>query len=433
MEVVENSPYSIDPIENLSPELFDMIFQHLSPKDLMDSSLVSRTWHEEIGNSQNMRRIKVFIYQHTQEELNDSLARLFSSQRKYRNVSVNLGTMMFDEKVERIARESNVKYKIVKFSDAKLYDSLWPVEIIKNTVRELNLCNIHCNLECNSYASFEFPNLKHLTLYKNTDIIDKLFTECHDLVTLNYTEKSDVIDTKTIENLLLNNSKLKVLGLRIVSCSEALQKIVPQCKFRLEKFSFYAYNLNNRMPQASRVLLCEFLENQKDCLNCLNIDEWCGTNALKLIFNIETLNNLSININHKGETINYIQINSNPAVNRLDVAELPETDSIVLSQVLRAVPNLIIYKTCLMRYNDMMILERHCPSLGELYVEEFSIFSLPPHSFPKLTKFKSLDINTEIVMLILAKDEVKRGHFERLILECYTRMFRDVLSAAVES
>ncbi|KAG5670385.1 hypothetical protein PVAND_000654 [Polypedilum vanderplanki] len=120
---------SFDPIEYLSPELFDLIFQHLSPKELMNCSYVSRSWHEEIGNSQNMKRIKVFIYHHTQNELNESLSRLFLSERKYRNISVNLGTMMFDEKVEQIARESSVKYRNVKFSDAKLYNSLWPIEL----------------------------------------------------------------------------------------------------------------------------------------------------------------------------------------------------------------------------------------------------------------------------------------------------------------
>jgi hypothetical protein len=322
----------------------------------------------------------------------------------------------------------------VKFSDARLY-ALWPVSVIESTVRDLSLCNIDCSLECGGLDSFEFPHLRHLTLYKNTDTIDRLFIECHSLLTLSYTERCDDSDPRIIERLLLNNTGLQILGLRIVKCSQPLQTIVPKCKFRLQKFSFYGHKLNARMPLESRSLLCEFLRHQKDCLEILNVDQWCGVDALRMIFNIETLNNLSFNINHKGETINHVHINANPAIQRVDISEMVDTDSVVLSHVLRAVPNIVIYKACSMQYQDMMIIERHCANLRELYVEEFSVLALPPYSdsFAKLTKFKSLDINTEIVMIILAKDEEKRGHFERLILQCYTRMFRNVLSTALES
>jgi hypothetical protein len=417
----------LDPIENLSPELFDLVFQHFTPKELMRTAFVSRAWHEEIGNSQNMKRIKVFIYHHTQEELNESLIRLFSSQRKYRNVSVNLGTMMFDEKVERCARESNVKYKHVKFSDAKLYDSLWPMEVIESTVRDLSLCNIHCSLECENVRKFKFPNLRHLTLYKNTDSVNSLFIACHNLATFSFTERSGACDSKLIESLLMNNRAMKALGLRVVKCSESLQRVIPKCKFRLEKFSFYSYKLNDPMSVENRNLLCDFLDSQRDCLQILNVDQWCGVNALRTIFNIETLENLSFNINHKGENVNFIQLHSNACITRIDISEMMDNDAYVLSQVLRAVPNVVIYKTCLMQYGDMMLIERHCPNLRQLYVEEFAPIALPPYSdsFSKLTKFKSLDISSELVLLIIAKEEEKRGHFERLILECFAGVFHE--------
>lgn len=408
----------MDPLKLLCPELFDLIFQHLTPKELMQKSFVSKTWHGEIGNSQNMKRIKLFVYESAQDELNKSLMRLFSSKRGYRNVSVNLGTMAFDEKVEQFARKCNIKYRNVKYSDAKICDSLWPIECVAKTVESISLCNIVANFELKLTPDYDFPNLTDLTIYQNSNVVNECFKNCKNLKLLDYTEHK-LNDSKLIETLLINNSAIKSLSLRIFKCGSALQSIIPKCKFKLEKFSFNSYRLNDRMSNENRDLLCEILLSQKNWIQRLILDQWCGSNALQMVFNLEKLNNWSFNLNHIDENIPNLQINTNDSISRIDICDMNDANSMILFQILKSVPNLLTYKTSILQYDDMMILEKKCPYLRELYAENFAISALPPspNSFSKLSIFKSIDVNFEVTLAILAKDEEKRSHFENLVLK----------------
>ena len=206
-----------DPLRILSPELYDLIFQHLKPKDLMRKSFVSKLWHEEIGNSQNMKRINIFIYKNAQDDLDESFETLLTSQRNYKNVSVNLGTLVFDESLERVAKVGQMRYKKVKYSDGKMCKSLWPIECIEKTVQTLILSFIRCDFECDMGIVFKFPQLRHLTLYKNAQNINLLFKKCTKLLTFDYSERKELNEWQLVKEILLNNSTMKTLSLQVMN------------------------------------------------------------------------------------------------------------------------------------------------------------------------------------------------------------------------
>lgn len=411
----------IDPLKILSPELFDLIFQHLKPKDLMRKSFVSRLWHDEIGNSQNMKRINIFIYKNTQDDLDESFETLLTSQRNYKNVSVNLGTLVFDESLERVAKVGQTRYKKVKYSDGKMCESLWPIVCIEKTVQTLILSFIRCDFECDMRKVFKFPQLRHLTLYKNAQNINLLFKKCTNLLTFDYSERKELNEWQLVREILLNNSTMKTLSLQIMNGSAQIKNIVNLCKFRLRKLSFHSPKLNVSMTIDNRELLFDILQQQNKSLEELSINQWCGSNVLEIIFQMKKLINLTFNINYGTENLPNISLNVNTSIMRVDIDDMKDNDSFILFKIFKSLPNLIIYKTCLMQNHDMITLERHCKKLKELYVENFSVNFVPTiNFFPNILLFKSLDINNEIVMSILAKEDCKRSHFERLVLAAAT-------------
>ena len=410
-----------DPLRILSPELFDLVFQHLRPKELMRKSYVSKIWHEEIGNSQSMKRINVFIYKNTQDDLDESFETLLRSQRNYKNVSVNLGTLVFDESLERVAKVGQTSYKKVKYSDGKMCQSLWPIECIEKTVQTLILSFIRCDFDCDIGMNFKFPHLRQLTLYKNAQNVNLLFKKCTNLLAFDYSERKELNESQLVREILLNNSTIKTLNLQIMNGSAEIKNIINLCKFRLRKMSFHSFKLNAPMSIDNRELLCDILQLQSKYLEELSLNQWCGFNGLEMIFQMKKLRNLTLNIDYGSENLPNISLNTCTTITRVDIDDMKDNDSFILFKIFKSLPNLVIYKTCLMQNHDMIMLERHCKKLKELYVENFSVNFLPTlNFFPNILLFKSLDINNEIVMTVLAKEDCKRSHFERLVLAAAT-------------
>lgn len=411
-----------DPLRILSPELFDLIFQHLKPKDLMRKSFVSKLWHNEIGNSQSMKRINIFIYNNSQDDLNESFKILLRTQRNYRNVSVNLGTMLFDDSLERAVKVGHRNYKKVKYSDGKVCRSLWPIECIEKTVETLILSFIKCDIADTDFACvYKFSSLKHLTLFQNSHKINLLFKNCTKLLTFDYSERSELNECQFVENLLLNNSGLRTLNLQMLNGSRWLKDSIKLCQFRLKKLSFSSYKLNETMSISNRELLCEITKFQTKSIENLSLNQWCGCNVLEQIFQMQSLRNLTFNINYGNDNVSNLSLNVCPTVTRIDIDDMKENDSEILIKIIKSLPNLVVYKTCLMQNDDMIVLERYCKYLRELYVENFCVDFMPSiNFFSNVLLFKSLDINNEIVMSILAKEDRVRSHFERLVLAAAT-------------
>lgn len=74
----------MDPFKILHEDVYSMIFQHLRVRDIIKCSLVSKLWHDVIGNEHEcMKKIWLRFY-----EPLDDLQSLMESSRKYENFKV---------------------------------------------------------------------------------------------------------------------------------------------------------------------------------------------------------------------------------------------------------------------------------------------------------------------------------------------------------
>lgn len=399
----------MDPLEFLYPEIQEIIFDFLSVKDIKNALLVSKSWHENLIQFQCMKRLKVFVYQATQEELDFAVfAVIIASRRRYKNISINLNNFSF--KNLQTGRPT-IYAKNVSYSDGVLLKSLWPLECIEQSVVVLSLSSMKCEGEFED-NSLQFPNLNNLTLYKNSDSIDSCFKNCRALKKLCFVQKKCCFNEDLITLLLLNNSLLDSLELELKS-GLGVKNATPMFKFQLKKFKLTG---KEEMNINLKAMLLAMIKSQKDSLEILEISQWCGAEILREIFTSKNLKDLTINIDHGRELITNIYLHSNESISRLDILEMQtETD---LVQQLVKLPNLKIFKTCLMQYEDMIALDRHCKNLRELYVEDFAVDFIPNQNlFSNLKIFKQLSISNHLKKLLRVKRDFKLCHFEKLILE----------------
>lgn len=77
----------MDPLENLEEDVWRMVFQHFSVRDIIKASLVSPMWNNLIGGSRTcMSKVWLRFYWPT-----NNVDSLMSSKRKYQNYKVQRG------------------------------------------------------------------------------------------------------------------------------------------------------------------------------------------------------------------------------------------------------------------------------------------------------------------------------------------------------
>jgi hypothetical protein len=408
---------SSDPLDRVCPELFDLIFQHLSVKELLDYSCVSRVWHEEIGTSRQIKNVKVYIFEQTRDELRDALDKLMKSERDYRDIAINLNLNQFDDDLKVGAKK---QFQNVHYTDGEINKSLWPIESIAMSVKTLALSHIKCDTFFD--VNLHFPHLRHLSLCGNSINVNILFKKCANLNSFDYCDKNTC---KTGSSLFLydimkNNAKLKSVTLNIDNIDSDFIPLVNDFEFQLNEFSFRAkYEKRlRRMPPNNQLLLIEFLTHQQKHLKELQIDQWCGLNAFAKIFSMRQLEKLTCNLQHGNENFTNIIFSTNTTIQSLHISEMPTANSSILfRKTLQALPKLSKLKTSVIKTNDLLIIEVNCRQLKELYVEDFHV-SILPHAecFSSLNTFKSMDVEVDLLKWIKSKDKKYRRHFEKLIL-----------------
>lgn len=395
---------SMDPFEYLFPEILESTFDYLSVKEIKSALLVSKLWHDILIEMKCMNRLKVFIYQQSQEDLDFAVfATTIASRRKYKNISINLNNFSF----VNLQTCSPLNYKNVRYSDGVILKSLWPLKCIENSVVILSLSAMTCDVKI-AENSLKFPNLKKLTLYKNSDTMDACFKNCRALKNLCYVQKSGCLNDDLITALLLNNSLLDTLELNIKNGLSA----TPKFKFNLRSFKL---NSIEEMTNNLKEMLLAMIKSQKDSLEILEISQWCGVEILREIFTAKNLNDLTININHGLEDVSNIFLHSNASISRLDILEIP-ADTDLVQQIIK-LPNLRVFKTCRITYGDMIALDRQCKHLRELHVEEFLVDFIPNQNlFSNLKVFQQLSVSDNLMIFLQSKRAEKLSNFEDLIL-----------------
>lgn len=86
----------MDPILKVSPDIDYLIFQHLTPREILEASMVSQLWYESIGSSNAcMKKIELSLrfWKESpgtkQEQSNKKVKVIQDSTRKYQNISID--------------------------------------------------------------------------------------------------------------------------------------------------------------------------------------------------------------------------------------------------------------------------------------------------------------------------------------------------------
>ena len=404
-----------DPFDNLHSDVFSLIFQHLSSRELLTLSTVNLLWYKTIGMSPNcMNKLKINIQCSLKLNSNDlqTTSRVQSelnpliSIRQYRNIYADF-TQQNKRKILEIL--SDRKWKNVELLNENFKDGNFLGHFHEN-VESLNLTRINCDDE--SLKEFLFPRLQRLKISSSNDLLVKNLENCSSLTTLNVHSKCDSRSMqKSLTNLLINNKNLEALTL-ITHQSLLRTQIIMQCKFNLKKLVID----NTGFLKEDRECLAAFLESQTNSLEVIDITPWCGAEVIAQCFRMAKLKDFTCNIEDQEESLDNVNLNCNYSIKRLNLRNVEPFESQNFYEMMfRNAPNLKVYKANLMQFADLISLSTRCKVLEELYIEDFDVAVLPNgNCFPNLKRFKSWSINDELMKSLKAKGA--KNTFEELIL-----------------
>jgi hypothetical protein len=408
----------IDPLRRIVPDVFDLIFHHLTTEELLKLSEVSKLWNGSVGdNSGNMRKFCLNLTYRM--KLLNSDVKSVSTHRRYRNICADLSQFNESEVVEVLSRSKNF-WQRVELSNG----GVWIRQFLVNfneTVKILTLNKITSKVNrgkhparqrfetalINTYKTPKFSQLERLTLFSCCDDTEKIFRTCKNLKTLRY------LSSQTSENLrqiLTNNEKLEQLQLIGGSFNSFVpHHVLPQIKFQLTELKIIA-----TLNKEDRRCLEEFLNSQSSSLKVISIDSEIDSRILFTCLKMSKLLQLSCKIAGKFEesTDWCVEEFRGNSIHRLDISCQCQN---LFERIFEATPDLAVFKTDFIDDDILKSLMNRCGNLEELYVENFDVEILPSGtSFSNLKRFKALDVNENLLNSL--KKKAGRNSFEEFIV-----------------
>ncbi|CAO1355428.1 unnamed protein product [Diamesa serratosioi] len=450
----------MNPLTALNAEIIEDIFRYLSAKDLLKSSLVSKSWYDFIADSKKcMKKIKIKIsnerflldknsfgidcvkkskrryenmmmYQIFQSKLtNDSFAILSNPGRQWKRI-----------KMQEIDLSSRENFQIV-MENAQNY-----VEILHLEQFKFKDSDVNTSTQC-----YTCPKLKELTLI-SCQFFNDIFINTNSLTTLNLTSNYGLVKATTVDafqKLFSHNQHLKILCLcgnitTQIFCDDISKNIT----FQLKEFKVSNYisdKFHNRAEVENNFNL--FLKTQIK-LEKIFLGEWMGIPVVETVFNeMKFLKDLTVMELAKATSHVPVYINGleEPEVARPDVFSFIPNPSILkidyqdirgniftMKSLVEAAPNLLSLSTYSMNQEMLVLLAEITNKLEYLSVSFFDARNIDYHPiFPKLQEFASLRLDERLILKMMLKTPEARNHFENIIFECfiekYSRDDRNIL------
>lgn len=432
----------MDPLEELNAEIIEEIFQYLTAKELLESSLVSQSWYDFIADSNIcMKRLKIKI---SKDCVNDGIEYLKKSKRNYENLMLKevVDPIRFNDALQILSQPErqfkNIEMQVIRFPTQTTFHNL--MQTIQNSVEVLHLEQlILCDNDLLSSAqSYCCPKLKNLTLISCQ--INEFFIISNNLTTLNIISNYGLVNATVVDNfqnLLCINNHLHTLTLsgNIITqifCDDITDKI----HFKLNEFKVTNFNVDkfhNRSTIEKNFNL--FLKTQPN-IKKIFIGEWLGTTVLETVFNeMKSLNDLTIMELAKANPLipfgrnelegpeivrtNVSNLKSNPSIIKLDYQDICG-NIFTMKSLLEAAPNLRSFSTYSMNQEMLQMLATKMSNLEYLSVSFFDAGDIVYHPiFLKLQVFASLRLEEELIQSITLKEPENRNHFEKVIFECF--------------
>jgi hypothetical protein len=202
----------MDFIDCMPHHVIDLVFQHLTGREILSATVVSSKWNSFLSGSKNLKKIAVKI-----NATASDLGILINSTRKYRNLYVANATPVIRQIVELISNP-RCQFNTVIFFQVVLDEQKQIEQIFLNiaaTIQKLELYFVSYiteNGENVENTSYVFPHLETLKLWydrRSRPWINEFISGFPKLKSLNLVDASD----EKMKNLILKAPHLKHLEL----------------------------------------------------------------------------------------------------------------------------------------------------------------------------------------------------------------------------
>lgn len=417
-----------NPLEMFPAEVNSIVFQFLSPKELLIASEVSKEWYDFIADSKKcMEKIKVKIAcSRTHEIVEENILPLKMSIRKYENLELSTCAWCSDLALQAVGAHKGkwVTVKLLEVNFNTLEEALICFESIESSVEVLEMSEVvsnHSNFNVSKLRNFTFPNLKkfHAKTIQATfflEVFNKISTLEEFVLCSHYQQ---VASLEVIMKLLQTNLNIKILE---ISESVVIQimshNAVKDLKFQLTQFSVNSTFLQQFKAQDNFVA---FLNKQARTLTSLEINDWTDVEVIVTAFRLPKLKTFTLK--GTGRALehfnwNFVQIPISSSITTLSLHS-PQTQ-LTLKSFTEATPNLTSLSTLYLDVFMLMHLAETCPQLASLSVGYLDILNLSNIKTPlNLQKLTVVFYTQSLEMLIRMKEEDQKSNFELLLQKLF--------------
>lgn len=380
----------MDPLATSIADVADLIFQHLNAKDVMNCSLVSKSWYEIIGSSSCcMRQIWIRI-----DRPSDQVELLGRSARKYENLRIQPGLRGELSKVLKYFRPKSVEIVDEHNENLEFRDYFSFMSSMAGTVEELHPGE-GVVINARNHKPISFKRLRELQYTVTNRAAFSIFCGSNPkLVKVLLSFSNEILSEflmpdNIVHTFLQSNPQIKNLWICEISC--AFQSDLTEgVHLDLETFAFA--KTTTKGSEKIGCNLIKFIKAQRNLewLKILGLNDrktfssiWSEGKFKKLFIMDCSLKN-SLNGHELATNVSVVEINFylNPACHIL--------------KFLRATPNLAAFKV---RQLSKQILEFCARNLPKLEKIQFQSVESGVTKFYEDLKAATIEgINTRIIL-----------------------------------
>lgn len=387
---------------NLWPhDVNDLIFQHLSGDEVLDSTLVSPEWNYFLNRSSILKKITLVLPNNSEDGF---LYYLMRSSRKYRHLRVEDGSVIANEVVEIIANPYH-KFNTIYISRTEFILRKQIEQIILNCCLSLEKLTLVCitfqeEAEDELSTSYDFPKLQQLYieyLPRTKPSINKYFSSFDSLETLFLINGCD----EKFKELIRKSRNLKQLEMAgYFYDNNFFKDLSLTMPSRIEEFIFNNILSSSKDDENLRYFN-DFFKSQSRTLKRFETDALIEPDEIMNAFKMPNM----VELNVKGFHYNAERM-------KIELLNLKSQTSVVT-------PSSLVNFFC--HYMDDILFELlaiYATNLKELKVRRFDPIDISnPAWFPKLEKMSIQYFNIELKDRIIRKEEGDRTNFEKRVLE----------------
>lgn len=394
---------SLDFINLFPPTVIEMIFQHMTGKEILSATLVSSDWNYFLSNQSLTCWRDIWI----QPKVSEELHHLVNSERRYQNLfAVNI-TPIVPQLVEIITKPGR-RWKTLKIFRTMFRDKadfLKIIQAVSKTLEHIDLHTLACEKEEDSKVSaeppapFDFPSLTSLNI--SCHFLDESPEWINSTIgaapMLRHIHLAHAADTR-MKNLILSCKDLKRLSLYGKFQDERFfRDLAEKMPARLEEFEF-----NDIQSSSSEDLNLSyfnaFFTSQSQTLQKFETDALLELDELKAAFKMPNFSTLTI------KSFHYDRPTVEAYIEECQATELPEAKLKTL--------NVQIMNQLLVE-----VLARHARGIEEIRCDQLAISDASnPAWFPKLERVETFFMSPQLRAQITGKTVDERSNFEKLIM-----------------